>query len=172
MAGACAVALGALLYHEMLALWVIYTLLAVSAFCRALQWVTFTATMTQMVPAEQMGRTSAMIYVGEAGQQLVAPALAALALGAVGFLSMGMKISWTKSVATMFTVYMTLSNVGHVVGNKMAAWLGVDLGLSYEMSFGVAGIATIAPLVLLAVVNPATVDAKRAEQPQPDKDVL
>lgn len=85
VAGACAVALGALLYHEMLALWVIYTLLAVSAFCRALQWVTFTATMTQMVPAEQMGRTSAMIYVGEAGQQLVAPALAALALPWIGY---------------------------------------------------------------------------------------
>ncbi len=89
----------------------------------------------------------------------------ALALGAVGFLSMGMKISWTKSVATMFTVYMTLSNVGHVAGNLVAAWLGEDLGLSYEVSFGVAGIATIAPLVLLAVVNPATVDAKRSEKP-------
>jgi PAT family beta-lactamase induction signal transducer AmpG len=91
----------------------------------------------------------------------------ALALGAVGFLSMGMKISWTKSVATMFTVYMTLSNVGHVVGNLMVVWLRGDLGLSYEASFGVAGIATIAPLVLLVVVNPATVDAKRDEQPQP-----
>jgi len=89
----------------------------------------------------------------------------ALALGAVGFLSMGMKISWTKSVATMFTVYMTLSNVGHVVGNQLAAWLVVNLGLSYEVSFGVAGIATIAPLVLLAVVNPATVDVKRSEKP-------
>ena len=105
----------------------------------------------------------------------------ALALGAVGFLSMGMKISWTKSVATMFTVYMTLSNVGHVVGNQLAPWLVEELTpwfvkelapwlvvnreLSYEISFAVAGIATIAPLVLLAVVNPATVDAKRSEKP-------
>ena len=91
----------------------------------------------------------------------------ALAIGAVGFLSMGMKISWTRAAATMFTVYMTLSNVGHVVGNLGVGWLREDMGLSYETSFGVAGIATIAPLVLLAVVNPATVDAKRADQPHP-----
>ena len=85
IAGVCAVALGVLLYREQLSLPVLYTLLAISAFCRALQWVTFTATMTQMVPASQMGRTSAMIYVGEAGQQLVAPALAALALPWIGY---------------------------------------------------------------------------------------
>ncbi|MEC9442515.1 MAG: MFS transporter [Myxococcota bacterium] len=84
IAGACAITLGVLLYLDNLALGVLYALLALGAFCRALQWVTFTATMTQMVPASQMGRTSAMIYVGEAGQQLVAPALAALALPWIG----------------------------------------------------------------------------------------
>ena len=96
----------------------------------------------------------------------------ALAIGAVGFLSMGMKISWTKAAATMFTVYMTLSNVGHVVGNLVVGWLRDDLQLSHEGSFLVAGMVTIAPLVLLAVVNPARVDAKRAEQAQPYEDTL
>ena len=97
----------------------------------------------------------------------------ALAFGAVGFLSMGMKISWTRAAATMFTVYMTLSNVGHVAGNWVVDRLRKDdTGLSYEALFVLAGIATIVPLVLLAVVNPATVEAKRAEQPQPNADVL
>ena len=96
----------------------------------------------------------------------------ALAIGAVGFLSMGMRLSWTKAAATMFTVYMTLSNVGHVVGNLVVGWLRVDLQLSYEASFGAAGLVTIAPLILLLVVNPAKVDAKRAEQEQADAEPL
>ena len=96
----------------------------------------------------------------------------ALAIGAVGFLSMGMKISWTKAAATMFTVYMTLANVGHVVGNLVVGWLRDDLQISYEGSFLTAGLVTIAPLVLLVVVNPARVDAKRAEQAQPYEDTL
>ena len=87
----------------------------------------------------------------------------ALAIGAVGFLSMAMKISWTKAAATMFTVYMTLSNVGHVVGNMVVGWLREDLQLTYEMSFLVAGAVTIAPLILLTVVNPTKVDEQRAE---------
>ena len=96
----------------------------------------------------------------------------ALAIGAVGFLSMSMKISWTKAAATMFTVYMTLSNVGHVIGNWIVGWLRDDLSLSYEGSFLVAGVVTVAPLLLLPVVNPVKVDAKRAEQSQRDEGVL
>jgi MFS family permease len=88
----------------------------------------------------------------------------ALAVGSVGFLSMGMKISWTAAAATMFTVYMTLSNVSHVAGNAAVGWLRESMGLSYEATFAVAGIATILPLLVLLAVNPATVDAKRAEQ--------
>ncbi len=87
----------------------------------------------------------------------------ALAVGAVGFLSMAMKISWTKAAATMFTVYMTLSNAGHVAGNLIAGWLREDYSFSYEALFWVAGLVTIAPLIALTVVNPAAVDAKRAE---------
>ena len=96
-----------------------------------------------------------------AGYLILSPG--ALAIGAVGFLSMGMKISWTKAAATMFTVYMTLSNVGHVAGNWVVGWLRDDLLLSYEASFLAAGIVTIAPLILLAFVNPARIDERRAE---------
>ena len=85
----------------------------------------------------------------------------ALAIGAVGFLSMAMKISWTRAAATMFTVYMTLSNVGHVIGNVTVGWMREDLGLSYAVSFMVAGVVSVVPLLTLIVVNPATVDAKR-----------
>jgi len=87
----------------------------------------------------------------------------ALAVGSVGFLSMAMKISWTKAAATMFTVYMTLSNVGHVAGNFLVGWLKDEngLALSYAATFSFAGIITIAPLFLLSMVNPVTVAVKK-----------
>lgn len=98
----------------------------------------------------------------------------ALAVGSVGFLSMAMKISWTKAAATMFTIYMTLSNVGHVVGNFLVGRLRDESGLSlsYEATFAVAGIITIAPLFLLTVVNPATVDSKRIYLTETNPDVM
>lgn len=87
----------------------------------------------------------------------------ALAMGAVGFLSMAMRISWTKAAATMFTIYMTLSNVGHVVGNWSIKWLreeGNEL-LSYEQTFLVAALVTWLPLLLLPFVRPDRVDEMR-----------
>ena len=42
------------------------------------------------------------------------------AIGSVGFLSMAMRISWTVAAGTVFTTYMTLSNVSHVIGNWLA----------------------------------------------------
>jgi PAT family beta-lactamase induction signal transducer AmpG len=86
----------------------------------------------------------------------------ALAIGSVGFLSMAMNISWTRAAATMFTIYMTLSNFGHVAGNLLAGRLREDLSLSYEACFAIAGLVTLAPLALLPLMNPATVAARSA----------
>jgi len=86
-----------------------------------------------------------------------------LAFGAVGFNSMGMEISWTKSSATMFTIYMTSSNVGHAIGNKLVGPLQERLGLSYSNIFMVAGLSLIIPLALLIFVNPKQVAANRAK---------
>ena len=84
-----------------------------------------------------------------------------LAMGAVGFLSMGMRITWTKAAATMFTIYMTVSNVGHVLGNKWVGTLREDWGLTYEQTFLVAALVTWLPLVLLPFVNPEQVDQRK-----------
>jgi PAT family beta-lactamase induction signal transducer AmpG len=94
-----------------------------------------------------------------AGYLLVNPGL--LAMGAVGFLSMAMRISWTRAAATVFTVYMTVSNVGHVIGNKLVGSLRGDLQLSYEHTFWYAGLITLLPLLLLLVVRPQEVDERR-----------
>ena len=75
-----------------------------------------------------------------------------LAIGSVGFLSMAMRISGTKSAATMFTIYMTVSNIGHVLGNWLVGPLRAQL--SYQHTFWTAGIAMLLPLLLLILVKP------------------
>jgi len=95
------------------------------------------------------------------------------AVGSVGFLSMAMRISWSRAAATVFTVYMTFSNVSHVIGNGITGWLtgkftavAETAGLtgdaavlySYELTFWFCGIVTIPPLLLLLWVRPSRVD--------------
>ena len=97
------------------------------------------------------------------------------AVGSVGFLAMAMRISWTKAAATVFTTYLTLSNVSHVIGNWAAGpvrrlFLDPQYGAaadmhSYELTFWFVGLITLVPLLLLFMVKPEQVDrAKDAEE--------
>lgn len=86
IAGASAGALAVLVWRGEANLALIYALLATSALCRALQWVTFTAVMTQMVPPKKLANMSALIYVGEAGQ-LLAPLIAAPLIAWSGYIT-------------------------------------------------------------------------------------
>jgi PAT family beta-lactamase induction signal transducer AmpG len=93
------------------------------------------------------------------------------AVVSVGFLSMAMRISWAGSAAIVFTTYMTLSNVSHVVGNWLAGpvrrmFLYPEYGdsatlLSYEMTFWFVGLLSLTPLLLLVFVRPDEVDRAR-----------
>ena len=96
------------------------------------------------------------------------------AIGSVGFLSMAMRISWTVAAGTVFTTYMTLSNVSHLIGNWMAGplrewllWLqggAADHLVSYQWALGLAGIITVAPVFLLFLVKTGEVDRARAAE--------
>ncbi len=78
-------------------------------------------------------------------------------MGAVGYNSMGMQLSWTRASATMFTIYMTLSNVGHVVGNELFGPLRDSLELTFQHILFVGGVCMLAPLVLLPLIQPTQV---------------
>lgn len=84
-----------------------------------------------------------------------------VAMGAVGYNSMGMKLSWTRASATMFTIYMTLSNVGHVLGNELIGSLRDQWGLSYQQILLVGGVCMLLPLALLLLIAPRQVDRAR-----------
>jgi PAT family beta-lactamase induction signal transducer AmpG len=81
-----------------------------------------------------------------------------LAVGAVGYLSMSMRISWTRAAATVFTIYLTVSNIGHVLGNWLVGTLRQDLSLSYEETFFAVGGFMFVPLLMLLVVRTEEVD--------------
>lgn len=85
---------------------------------------------------------------------------AGLAAGATGYNAIGMQLSWTKSSATMFTMYMTVSNVGHVAGNWLVGPLRETL--DYSQTLQVAGCFMLVPLLLLFFINPRQVDEKKA----------
>ena len=84
-----------------------------------------------------------------------------LAFGTVGFIAMAMRLSWTKSAATMFTIYLTAANIGHVAGNWLVGPLRDGMGFSYEQTFLFAGFIVILPLLLLLLVKSKDVDLAR-----------
>ena len=79
----------------------------------------------------------------------------------VGFTAMAMRLSWTKSAATMFTIYLTTANIGHVAGNWLVGPLRDGMGFSYEQTFLFAGLIAILPLLLLFLVKSKDVDLVR-----------
>ena len=101
------------------------------------------------------------------------------AIGSVGFLSMAMRISWSQSAATVFTLYMTLSNVSHIIGNWLAGPIrsyctriaesndlenrAADL-YSYELTFWFVGLVTLPTLLLLLRVRTDEVDAAKERE--------
>ncbi|GIW79407.1 MAG: AmpG family muropeptide MFS transporter [Gemmatales bacterium] len=102
-----------------------------------------------------------------------------LAAGSVGFLSMAMRLSWTQAAATVFTTLMTLSNVGHVVGNFVAGYVrdffkvlagsGASELPSYALTFWFVGVASFVPLVLLLWVRPSQVDEAKKQEMETHK---
>lgn len=93
-----------------------------------------------------------------------------LALGSVGYNSMGMRVSWTKASATMFTIYMTMSNIGHVVGNYVYGILRDNCQYSYQETFDIAGRAMLLPLFLLPLIKPRQIDEHSAIDKQVETD--
>ena len=96
------------------------------------------------------------------------------AIGSVGFLSMAMRISWTTAAATVFTVYMTLSNISHIIGHKLAGPIQesfmsgtgqASMLKSYELTFWCVAVLSALPLLLLPWVLTKEVDEAKDKEP-------
>ena len=85
-----------------------------------------------------------------------------LAIFVVNYLAESMALSWTSSSATMFTIFMTLSNVGHVLGNLMAGDVERIFGAAH--SFIAMGIFNLVILSLLIYVRREDVTERIREE--------
>ncbi|MAJ29247.1 hypothetical protein CBD41_07485 [bacterium TMED181] len=81
-----------------------------------------------------------------------------VAFQTVALFSLYMKICWTTSAATQFTLYMSVSNLGTYIGNEIARIDGMERGTL----FMIAGIAAFVPLLVLFTLRPdAIVDLRK-----------
>ena len=88
MADAAAVfivlALEAAFYWQVASPALLYVILTFGAALTCLRWPAYTALVTLLAPPAHVARAAALMQVGYAGQQVVAPALAGLLLGVIG----------------------------------------------------------------------------------------
>jgi MFS family permease len=75
---------GWLLVNGQLEIWHIYIATAVNSSLSAFQWPAYSASVTLLVPKEQLGRANGMTQMSRAAAQLVAPLLGALCLEFIG----------------------------------------------------------------------------------------
>jgi MFS family permease len=68
-----------------LELWHVYLASAIMGFFGCFQWPAYSATVSLMVPKEQLGRVNGMMSLMEAGPAVVAPLLAGAMLPIIGF---------------------------------------------------------------------------------------
>jgi MFS family permease len=83
-AGLCSLALAALLLTGHLEVWSVTAILAVSTVLSTLQVPAYTASISLLVPREQLGRANGLVELGNAFAQVFAPLAAGVLLHAIG----------------------------------------------------------------------------------------
>jgi len=81
---ACVLVLGVLLSFERLAFWQIYLLLALRALFSTIHWPAFAASISLLVPPNQLPRANGMVQLAAASAQVIAPLAAGGLLERVG----------------------------------------------------------------------------------------
>ena len=78
------VALEAAFLNDVASPALLYVILTIGGALTCLRWPAYTALVTLLAPPAQLARAAALMQLGYAGQQVVAPAVAGLLLGVVG----------------------------------------------------------------------------------------
>ncbi len=105
-AGLGTLAIALLLVGDNLDIWHLYIALSFSGIFQSLQWPAYSAATTLLVSKEQYGRASGMVQMAEAVGQVIAPAVAgvALALGGLETVIFIDVVSFLVAVGTLLVV--------------------------------------------------------------------
>lgn len=104
--GACSLALALLLATGRLEVWLVAVILAVSTLLSTLQVPAYTASISLLVPKEQLGRANGMVELGNAFAQVFAPLAAGVLLKAIGVHGVILidVVSYTVALVTLLSV--------------------------------------------------------------------
>jgi MFS family permease len=162
-----------LMSGNVLEIWHVYLLTALSSAFSAFQWPAYAAATTMLVPKEQLGRASGLTQMSEAISRLLSPAIA----GAL-FLTIGLRgimlidfITFAFAVVTLMVVRIphptrTVTGTveeGSFLREAVVGWTYVRarpglFGLLLYFAVGNFFLAMIGPLILPLMLNLSSAD--------------
>lgn len=147
-AGATA-AVGALAWLGTLSLAHACVIVAVMATATALQWPAWSASVTLLVPSEQLGRASGLTQLALATSQVAAPLLAGALISLIGLVGITVIDFLTFLFSTATLVVAAIPACPATAGGRPSYWRDMPFGWRYIS--GRAGLAAL--LVMFAAVN-------------------
>jgi len=149
VAAAATAAVGLLAWLDRLSLPYACVNVAVTAAATALQWPTWSATVTLLVPKEQLGRASGMTQLAFAVSQVLAPLLAGALITLIGLVGVIVLdfCTFLFSVATLLAARIPSRTAGCGVRPSYLR----DIPFGWRYVFGSAGLAAL--LLMFAAIN-------------------
>jgi len=144
-----AAALGLLAWSGRLSLLAACAIVALMSSASAIQWPTWSASVTLLVPRAQLGRASGMTQVAQAASQVLAPLLAGVLVSAVGIAGVTAidVVTFVASIATLLAA--TIPKPPAREQATRSYWRDLAVGWRYVL----ASSGLTALLVMFAAVN-------------------
>ncbi|MFH2103013.1 MAG: MFS transporter [Chloroflexota bacterium] len=172
-AAACTVLLAVLVHFQALQVWQIYVIMAVNSILRGFQTPAYLASISLIVPKEQLGRANGILQFEGASRYLISPMLAGWLMETIGVTGV-MVIDLITFVVGITTVLMVRfpspKPSGSDGAKRKSLWREAGFGWKYIVSrpgflalmvlFGLGNYAnlmtdTVLPPMLLDITSPA-----------------
>ena len=124
-------------------------IVAVTSSAAALQWPAYSATVTLLVPRDQLGRASGMTQFAFAVSQVIAPLLAGALITLVGLVGVTVLDFASFLFSTTLLLVAAIPPGAPATGEPHGYWRDLPFGWSYVFSH--AGLAAL--LLMFAAVN-------------------
>ncbi|MBK8231207.1 MAG: MFS transporter [Candidatus Eisenbacteria bacterium] len=128
IAAAATLAVGLLAANDRLNLVTVCLIVIITSSVAALQWPTYSATVTLLVPREQFGRASGMTQLAQALSQIAAPAVAGALMGLIGLLGITVIDLATFLVSTVLLVAASIPEVNRGSRERRSYWRDLPVG--------------------------------------------
>lgn len=151
-AGLCSLILALIVFTSQLEVWHIYVVTFANSVSRTFQLPAYTATTTLLVPKEQLGRASGLIYLGQSASQLLSPVLGGVLLVTIqiqGVIVVDFATFLFAVVTLLLVRFPKVKTTAVAQASKSSLWNEVVYGWTYITArSGLLGL-----LIFLAINN-------------------